>query len=917
LYEGFDTLDMQERIQHAVRGVLAGIVSMFSRSSMSVIYIFQGLFLDGYLPPLNEPGVAEKFEADVTQFIYLALQTVTEGPGLTDYEYLPYQLIMGWDENWTERFIYYRPCANKSDRGYCDLLPPEAVFVSVDKTNPSPYNPNNNWTLAHKNEVPRYFHEFGEKMKNRPEEQRHICENPLRCTGIASIPEEEGGPMMFTVFGMGDSSAMFGGMPFPFDYWHFAVASNAQLMSQLQANRTGLCTSLYSEKDPNIPEAEKEEFKNKRDGGLILNPADVYVDINTYITQILIDTGNVTLMQDYYSNRINAYVDSDRAICDAFYDHGDEQFVSKTTTYLDYATFDSDKLEQDYSNTVMFRFDYHDPLTKDAYALIKILVVIVSAIWVLTIVGVFVYFDVQFLRPLDNMRKMREDMIKTALAGLDDDGVKAKELFGDLTDDTALLKAGGDEIKVMLTLQDRVDALYSSVINSRVDDLNRVRANTRREMNALRVMNIFMRRDDEALRIVLPGLMDSNEMARRFRRTTLNVRGQKGETWMDELANAKHSFRTLKSVLSNHIAAQYFKAFCTQRGRSSVNSFFFLMDVSWLHQVESGARDEAEDFLSAMFSDSVSPSPASMSPRSPYGRDGMSSDRLVSPESSALDLGIGAPDPDVNRPHRSHFAKSAGNKAHSQSSASSDAEPKRVPSADGNKADEKKPKVPKLPVSAMKSSPAPTSPSLTSKNAPQFLTKIGEGIAHFIHESYFGKKSLAQHDMRHAALLGCSQIPDYLSLRDSDKITYSPVMYDNLVAAVTKKFTSEVLPQFLNSVSFQVMVLSLKITKYFGKKDGKIEKKEEQPTNEAEATEMGPAFKRDEILKEMWQAAKGEKKNDDESDESDDSSSSSSDDDDEEEEEKEKEPKKPEQDKPKEEESDSSNSDDSDSESDD
>jgi len=193
----------------------------------------------------------------------------------------------------------------------------------------------------------------------------------------------------------------------------------------------------------------------------------------------------------------------------------------------------------------------------------------------------------------------------------------------------------------------------------------------------------------------------------------------------------------------------------------------------------------------------------------------------------------------------------------------------------------KEPRVPRLPISAVKttdisaSSPL-MSPSSPKGNAPPFLTKVGESIARFIHESYFGRKSLARHDMRHAALLGCSQIPDYINLRDGDSIVYSPIMYDNLVTAVTKKFTSELLPQFLNSVSFQVMVSSLMITDFFDELLGRASKKENQDVENPD----DPVFKRDIILRKMWTISKGVKqeaeKKDDSDDSSDDTSSSTS-----------------------------------------
>jgi len=872
LYQKFDELDMKERIQHAVRGTLAGSIALFTRSMMTGFNLCNMLY-----PNMNEadiPGPIEEQEVIMASVINQTMRILTEGPGPFEYEYLPYQLIMFWDTNWTERLVYYRPCLETDIPGYCNLPKPEEAFEVVE----------GQLKLKYKDKVPKYFRDIpnhpGVKERN-PETGKFPCEDLLRCGGIAPIPEEEGGPMLFYFFGVGDMKTNWGFPAFAINEWHILVAANAKIMNEIQANRTGLCVSLYSEKETNLPKEEKEEFELKRKKKLIMHPMDIEADPITYFTVVHPDTGNWTMSLDYYSDNAKFIAPSNRSYCDDFYDHGDGNPVARSKTYLDYSTFNFDTLSQDNSNTVMFRFDYHDPLTSDAVHLVNIVVGVGSALWIVTILCVFIYFDVQFLHPLDKMRKMREDLIKTALAGLDDDGGKAKELFGDLTDDTALIKANGDEITVMLTLQDRMDALYSSVINARVEELNRMRSVARNELSALRVMNLFMRRDDEALRIVLPGLIDPNEMARRFRRTTLTVRAQKGESWMDDLANAKHVFRTLKAVLSNTIAAQYFKAFCTQRGRSSINSFFFLMDVSWLHQAESGAR-EGDDFLSAMFSDSVSPSPASMSPRSPYlclknSEDGMglSSDLLVSAESSAIDLHL--PQADPSRPHHSHFAKA-------KSSGSNSGGSSPVPSGNASPApDDKKPKIPKLPMANVRAaqasagvSPAMSPATSPGRNAPQFLTKMGDGIAHFIYESYFGRKSLAQHDMRHAALLGCSQIPDYLTLRDKDKVTFSPTMYDNLVTAVTKKFTSEVLPQFLNSVAFQVMVRSLMITGYFDKKAGK-----EASIAETVVDEEVPEFEKDAILKWMWITAKGEEKQDaQDEDDSDDTTTTSDDDDD-------------------------------------
>jgi len=430
----------------------------------------------------------------------------------------------------------------------------------------------------------------------------------------------------------------------------------------------------------------------------------------------------------------------------------------------------------------------------------------------------------------------------------------------------------------MLTLQERMDALYSQIINSRVEDLNRARNAGRSELCALRIMNLFLRREDEALHAILPGLMDPNELARRYRRTTLVAHGDDSD-FVSLIANAKRQFRTLKAVLSNTIAAQFFKTFCVQRGRSSVNSFFFLMDVSWLHQVESGARNEQSDFLSAMFSDSVAPSPA-MSPRGyvPGKSEDGSSEILYSPEASAIDLQLAQPQPEPDRPHHSHFAKKNTSRP-SSASGSRDPTPSTSPTP---AEDDKKPKVPKLPIAKVSGAQTTASLSPRPSNAAQFLTKIGEGIAHLVHESYFGRKSLAQRDMRHAALLGCSQVPDYLILRDKDRIVYSPTMYDNLVSAVTKKFTADVLPQFLNSVCFQVMVYSLEITGFF-------EDRRQDEKKSLLADEQMPLFKEDMLLKGLWQACISAEKNEKKDDES---SSSDDSDSDESEEEEDEEPKK-------------------------
>jgi len=126
--------------------------------------------------------------------------------------------------------------------------------------------------------------------------------------------------------------------------------------------------------------------------------------------------------------------------------------------------------------------------------------------------------------------------------------------------------------------------------------------------------------------------------------------------------------------------------------------------------------------------------------------------------------------------------------------------------------------------------------------------------------------------------LGCSRVPDYIQMRDNQNIVFCPTMYDNLVAAVTKKFTAEVLPQFHNSLSFQIMVYALMITGFFNQQHGR------EAAKVTENDEHMPSFKDDPLVKGLWPACvkssdkdkKEETKDEDESESSSSSSSTSS-----------------------------------------
>jgi len=564
----------------------------------------------------------------------------------------------------------------------------------------------------------------------------------------------------------------------------------------------------------------KKEFELKREQGLLLNPHDSVFNTQTRISEMKQNTDNVTMAQHYYSETKTYYKPTGREVIDEFYDHGENGYTAKTFTYLAYQGFDLVNARTLDNETYMVRFDYHDPLTYDRFTYALYTATVLIVIWFLTNIAVAIYFSHTFLTPLEKMRKSRADLIRNSLVGFDDEGLLLKELFGDLIDDSAMIDASGDEISVMLTLQDRLDAFYTCLIKARSDHLTRVKVNFRQMLNTERIMNYFMRRDDVNAHAILPGLFDCKEIAHRFHRLSLPQNPERGQIIQDYM-NAKHSFRSLKSILVNDIATEFFKAFCYQRGRNTINSLFFMMDVGWLHQAESSARSEADDFFSSLLSEPVNPADE---PANPQLTHSGSSNSLGSPvertEAEESVQGPGSPLKESDRPRHSHFAKDVERTNSS-----------KVLSASQTKGIKRK-DFPVTPVkidrtdsfvgthlaspvilkNAQLISPAQARPSSVRM---QFLTKDGDSIAHFIYESYFGRKSLARHDTKRCALLGCSQLRDYVSLRDKEVVLFTPTMYNNLVAAVTKKFTSEVIPEFMESSSFQLMVYCLSMSHFF------------------------------------------------------------------------------------------------------
>jgi hypothetical protein len=472
----------------------------------------------------------------------------------------------------------------------------------------------------------------------------------------------------------------------------------------------------------------------------------------------------------------------------------------------------------------MIKLSYHNPISQRSFTPFHAAIVSTSTAWFLTVCILVIYFNVSFLVPLEKMRKMRSDLIKTSLAGLDDDGTLAKEIFGSMVDDNALIDANGDEIRVMLTLQDRLNDFYTGLIKTRSDELAHIKGYYMRRFNALKVMNYFMRREDGDLQKSLPGLLDSKEINRHFRRGGVAGNMAAG-TFLRDLGNARHTFRQFKTILSNELAIEFFKCYCYQRGRSTLNSLFFVMDVSWLNQVEEGAKKGTDDFLSGLFTDTMSQSsnPPSViaSPRMARNRP----DGLVISTNSLSSLGdpeLGSPRGELmsprggepNRPRHSHFAKSKETSDVKKDSAADESAKKKVPFPATRSPEESKKQA------SSSESSLPSEPDLPklAQTGPTFVSASGESIAHFIHESYFGRKSLAQRDPKHSALLGCSQVPDYLALRDGgSNVMFSPIMFNNLLTTVVKKFGTDVIPQFMESTAFQLLVYCLNLTNYFTK----------------------------------------------------------------------------------------------------
>jgi len=168
VYEKMDTLDLKERVQNAVHGVIQGTSSVISRgATMAADFSFYPYFTE---ETLANRDLTEYYLASA---IFYGESVVTESLGFNEYDNLPFHLIMAWDENWTERLAYYRPCLDSKNRARCVLPPPNKTFADIAK---------GNMTLIHKEKIPEIF-------RNVTVQKKPFCESKgvYNCSGIMNI----------------------------------------------------------------------------------------------------------------------------------------------------------------------------------------------------------------------------------------------------------------------------------------------------------------------------------------------------------------------------------------------------------------------------------------------------------------------------------------------------------------------------------------------------------------------------------------------------------------------------------------------------------------------------------------------------------------------------------------------------------
>ena len=827
VYKEADRLEMSELVQRVVCSTVAAPAHFALHGAVTA----------------NDPALHAALEAGSRARVQAWLETALVGSGARGTDALPAHLAVVWDARWALLGEVYRPCRGNASgtaeqqRGACS---PTAEPVN--------------------SELPAYF--------TGGEFARACAADERRCAGLTTLAAGEGTSFLFAVAAIGTAG-------------HLLLAADARLLARLEAERSGMCISLYSTFEHPLPQYVVDET--------------AMLHISSNLTSS--NAGRLNARNAKYKLYLRReYEPSAREQCPAGEQRGG--LVSKTVAYARVAATDpTGTLGADAA--LLVRFDYPNPRYMALMGFLWLMSAAFVLLWLLIYGFIYALFECMFLRPIARLRDSRAALIRKTLAALEDNGVVSRELFLAVVDDRALLDARGDTITVVRTLQARTDAIYARIIASRRAELAAARALNHNAAAALRLMNLFLRRDDDALRALLPGLLAADEVARRYRRTTIIARARKGELFYELLA-AQRRFRTLKAVLGNTTATQFFKTFCLQCGRTTLNSLFFLMDVAWLHEVETTASPADSDYLAAMLAD-----PASSPLASPRASPASSASPTIPVEENAL-LCSPRSGPLAERPRFSHFASSPTAAAPSSPPTLPSSPPSSPPVdstavGDGNTAEDgtggkhgknknKKQQYRTLQVQL----PLPQSPMATPAEAPllspralllsprtspmpatRFGTRLGEAIARFVHESYFGRHSLAQRDRRHAALVGCSQVPEYLRLRDNANTVYRPDMYNTLVAAVTKKLTADVLPLFLRAPVFQVLVFVLAL----GTSTDPLAAPVATPAGPAadDDSAPAPALHSDTVLRNMWPLCRETAAKDvDEDDEEESTSSSSS-----------------------------------------
>jgi len=251
LYEETDIINLRLMVKTISDGIQASTNALIERGGMGAKQIGEAFNNDFSI--LND---LEKTEEILARYVHDNMETTTDASGLLDYESMPINLFMMWDDNWAERLVYYRPCNDTKNRVQCDLMPREAPFVDYVR---------GDFRMAHKKDVPAFFRRIKEVKPTK-------CSQYGDCVGIADIPNDQGGPMMYSLTEVPSNIEV---IPEPLRGWHMLWASNVLFLNEIIANRTGLCIAGYSSTEPDLPREELKEYERKKKQGLLIDPHDL------------------------------------------------------------------------------------------------------------------------------------------------------------------------------------------------------------------------------------------------------------------------------------------------------------------------------------------------------------------------------------------------------------------------------------------------------------------------------------------------------------------------------------------------------------------------------------------------------------------------------------------------------------------